>query len=150
MVGEFAMSVTPRRAARGGIERFRQAEVEHLHGAVGRTLMFAGLRSRWMMPARARLRARRRSVARWPAPRRSGLRPRDALREVSPSTSSITSAVVAPLFFQAVDRGDVRVVQRRETSASRWKRASRSRSAATDAGRTLMATWRFSFVSVAR
>ena len=33
------------------------------------------------------------------------------------------------------------------TSASRWKRASRSASAASDGGRILIATWRFSFVS---
>ena len=36
------------------------------------------------------------------------------------------------------------------TSASRWKRARRSGSAATACGSTLMATWRFRFVSVAR
>ena len=33
------------------------------------------------------------------------------------------------------------------TCASRWKRASRSASAATDSGRTLIATSRFRFVS---
>ena len=38
----------------------------------GRTLMFAGFRSRWMIPARAPLRAPRRSVSRSAAPRRSG------------------------------------------------------------------------------
>ena len=36
------------------------------------------------------------------------------------------------------------------TSASRWNRASRSASPATDAGSTFSATWRFRFVSVAR
>ena len=32
------------------VRELRQAEVEHLHRAVGRTLIFAGFRSRWMMP----------------------------------------------------------------------------------------------------
>ena len=33
-----------------GFDRLRQTEVEHLYNASGRTLMFAGLKSRWMMP----------------------------------------------------------------------------------------------------
>ena len=33
------------------IECFGQAEVQHLDRAVARTLMFAGFRSRWTMPA---------------------------------------------------------------------------------------------------
>ena len=36
---------------RCGLQRLRQAEVQHLHRAVwSRTLMFAGFRSRWMIP----------------------------------------------------------------------------------------------------
>ena len=47
-------SATSRARRRGARSRrrveFGEPEVQHLHGAVGRTLMFAGFRSRWMIP----------------------------------------------------------------------------------------------------
>ena len=49
--------------------------------------------------------------------------------------------------LEAVDRRDVRMIQRASDFASRWKRARRSASPANDAGSTLIATSRFSFVS---
>ena len=76
---------------------------------------------------------------------------RDALRQSSPSTSSITSAVHAAALFEAVDARDVRDDSAtRASCASRWKRASRSASCANASGRILIATSRSSFVSRAR
>ena len=85
---------------------------------VGRDLDVRRLRDRGARClARARLRARRRSAARWrmrgldvgrAAPRAS----RSA--SVSPSTSSRTSAAHASRFVDAVNGGDVRVIQRGE------------------------------------
>ena len=58
---------------------------------------------------------------------------RDPLRQSSPSTSSITSACMPPDLFEPVDaRRCWDDSARRASSASRWKRASRSASAAND------------------
>ena len=96
------------------LHRFRQAEVEHLHRAVGADLDVRGfqvamddaLLVRRFQRLGNLLRDRQRFVDRDRAAR-------DALRRSSPSTSSITSAV-RPRLFEAVDRGDVRMIQRRE------------------------------------
>jgi hypothetical protein len=52
--------------------------------------------------------------------------------------------------FNAIDRGNVGMVEEASTSASRWKRDMRSGSRAKLAGRTFKATSRFSLVSRAR
>ena len=61
MVGDIRQA--SRRPARFAFERFRQAEVEHLHGAVGTTLMLAGFKSRWMMPCSCAASRRLRDLA---------------------------------------------------------------------------------------
>ena len=81
-----------RRAALVARNGLRQAEVEHLHDAVGRDLDVGRLQIAMDDPlARARLRARRRSAARSPSASASGIGP-CAIRSASvcPSTSSST------------------------------------------------------------
>ena len=51
---------------------------------------------------------------------RDGAAARSARARSSPSTSSITERVSPPCFFEAVDGGDVRMIQRGERS---WLRA---------------------------
>ena len=61
--------------------------------------------------------------------------------EASPSTSSITSAVVPPDSLQAVDRGDVRMIQRGERLRLRAGSAPGARRRRrTTSGSTLIAT----------
>ena len=74
--------------------------------------MFAGLRSRWMIPARARLRAPRRSVSRSAALRRSGSRhARSAATDRRPHQLH-DERVDAVRLLEAVDDRDVRMVER--------------------------------------
>ena len=74
--------------------------------------------------------------------------PGDPVGERSPSTSSRTSA--RGVVLDPVDRGDVRMIERREHLRLAWKRARRSGSSAKASGSTLIATSRFSLVSLAR
>ena len=78
------------------LHRLRQPEVEHLHRAVGVTLMFAGFRSRWMMPfscAASSASAIWRAIGKRLVERN---RPaRDPLGERRPSTSSMHERVDA-------------------------------------------------------
>ena len=80
-----------------------------------RTLMFAGLRSRWMMPCSCAASSASAICFAIGSASSSGIAPR-AMRceRSSPSTSSITRARTPLRFFEAVDRGDVGMIQRRE------------------------------------
>ena len=53
-------------------------------------------------------------------------------------------------FLEPVDGGDVGMIERGEDFRFALKASQPSGSAASDGGRILMATWRFSLVSVAR
>jgi hypothetical protein len=59
-------------------------------------------------------------------------------------------ALYATGFLDAIDCRDVGMVERRQHLGFALKRARRSASAENDEGRTLIATWRFSFVSTGR
>ena len=115
-----------------------------------RTLMFAGLRSRWTMPrscAASSASAICRAIAdRFVERNRPA---RDPLREIL-ALDELHHERARSVRLEAVDLRDVRMVQRGEDCASRSKRASRSASAANGSGRTLIATSRCSFVSLAR
>ena len=65
---------------------------------------------------------------------------RDAVGERRPFDQLQHERLHAVGVLQSVDRRDVRVIQRRENLASRWKRASLSGSAASEGGRVLIAT----------
>ena len=96
------------------LERLRQAEVEHLHGAVGPHLDVGGLQVAMddaLSCAASSASAICRAIG---SASSSGIGPRDRSASVSPSTSSMTSAERPPALLEAVDRGDVRMVQRRE------------------------------------
>ena len=75
---------------------------------------------------------------------------RDALATGPLPRPAPSRARDATAFFEPVDAAMFGWFSDASTSASRWKRARRSWSAANDAGRILIATWRLSFVSVAR
>ena len=81
----------------------------------GRTLMFAGFRSRWMIPCSCAASSASAICFAIGSASSSGIAPR-AIRcdRSSPSTSSITSAVTPSRFFEPVDGGDVRMIQRGE------------------------------------
>ena len=93
----------------------RQTEVEHLHRAGRVNLMFAGLRSRWMIPFSC---AASSASAIWRATSSassSGNGPPDRRSaSVGPSTSSITMACRPPAISRPWIVRDVRMVQRRE------------------------------------
>ena len=76
------------------LHRFREAEVEHLHRAVRADLMFAGFRSRWMIPCSAQLPVRQRSASRWASFIEKHCATCDACDRSSPS-QVMTSAVRA-------------------------------------------------------
>ena len=105
--------------------------------------MFAGLRSRWTIPARARLRALRRSAARSATLRRAASAPaRCAPRDPRPRRAP--SRALAAIAVQPVDLGDVLMAERGERLGFALNLARRSGSLANASGRTLMATSRFS------
>ena len=113
-----------------------------------RTLMLAGLRSRWMMPRSCAassasaicLRDPERLVHRNRAPR-------DALRERSPSTSSMTSAVAPSDLLEAVDLRDVRMIEGRQHFRFTLEPREAIRLGRHRAGSTLIATARFRLLS---
>ena len=116
-----------------------------------RSLIFAGLRSRWMIPcswAASSASAICRAIGRASS---SGIGP-CAMRSASvgPSTSSSTSAADAVRFFESVDAADVRMIERRERLGFALKARHRSGSCANVSGRILIATSRSSRVSRAR
>ncbi len=80
-----------------------------------RTLMFAGFRSRWMIPCSCAASSASAICFAIGSASSSGIAPR-AIRcdRSSPSTSSITSARTPPALFEAVDVRDVRMIQRGE------------------------------------
>ena len=146
IVGDF---VTSRRRSRGRLHRLRQAEVQHLHRAVGAHLDVRGLQIAMDDPLLVRgferlrdlLRDRQRLVERDRAPR-------DPLRQVLALDEFHHERGARPPTSR--DRRSRRCADdsaTRASSASRWNRASRSASARTTSGRTLIATWRSSFVS---
>ena len=153
IVGDCDRACPAKRAARSGLHRLREAEVQHLHRAVGSHLDVRGLqiavddpllvrrferlgdlpRDRQRFVERDRRRAR--CAARDPRPRPAPSRGRvDAVRSLPGRRSARCSDDSA----------------RRGLCASRWKRARRSGSSAKESGRILSATSRFSFVSRAR
>ena len=117
----------------------------------GRTLMLAGFRSRCTIPCSCAASSApaicRASASAWS----SGTGP-CAMRTArsSPSTSSITIARTPSPSSRPWIAAMCGWFSDASTSASRWKRASRSGSVASDVGRILTATWRLSRVSVAR
>ena len=96
-----------------------------------RTLMFAGLRSRWMMPCSCAASSASAICRAIGSASSSGMAPR-AMRCADRRLRPVPSPAPTPSIFEAVDRGDVRVIERREDFASRSKRASRSGSLAND------------------
>src|SRR5262245_25728331 len=117
----------------------------------GRTWMLAGFRSRWMIPRSCAASSASAICFAIGNASTKGTAP-CAIRSASvgPSTNSITSAMVPSDFSTPWICATLGWFNAARTSASRWKRARRSGSAATICGRTLMATWRLRFVSVAR
>ena len=77
--------------------------------------MFAGFRSRWMMPCSCAASSASAICFAMGSASSSGIAPR-AIRwdRSSPSTSSITSAVTPRALLEPVDGGNVRMVQRGE------------------------------------
>ncbi len=81
----------------------------------GVTLIFAGFRSRWMIPCSCAASSASRSAWRWGAlSREESGRERCDRREFSPSTSSMTRTRRRLAFFEAVDGGDVGMIQGRK------------------------------------
>ena len=88
----------------------------------GRTLMLAGFRSRWMMPCSCAASSASAICFAIGSASSSGSAPaRDAIRRASgPRRAPATQRRATPVaLFEAVDRGDVRMVQRRERPAPR-------------------------------
>ena len=81
----------------------------------GRTLMFAGFRSRWMIPCSCAASSASAICFAIGSASSSGNRPlRDAVRERRPLDQLHHERGDAVRSFQAVDRRDVRMIQRRE------------------------------------
>ena len=114
--------------------------------------MLAGFRSRWMMPCSCAASSASAICFAIGSASSSGIGAvRDAVASVVALDQLQTSAVTPSASLQSVDRRDVRMIQRGEN----FGLALEARQAVGDppratAGRTLIATWRFSFVSVAR
>ena len=88
--GERRRVASRSRRGRRRLHRLGQTEVQHLHRAVGATLMLAGFRSRWTMPfscAASSASAICRAIAQRLVERNAA--PRDPIRERRPSTSSM-------------------------------------------------------------
>ena len=104
-----------RRSRRVGSIAFASPKSSTFTVPSGRTLMFAGFRSRWMIPCSCAASSASAICFAIGSASSSGIAPR-AMRcdRSSPSTSSITSAVDAVGFFEPVDAGDVRMIQRGE------------------------------------
>ena len=141
----------PHRARRGSIA-FASPKSSTLTVPSARTLMFAGLRSRWMMPCSCAASSAWRSASRCQClVQRHRVRARCAATRSSPSTSSITSALIAAGFFETVDVRDVRSGSARRGSGLRARSAPADRDRRRRRrGRTLSATSRSSRVSRAR
>ena len=102
-----------------------------------RTLMFAGFRSRWMIPCSCAASSASAICFAIGNASSSGIgAARDALRQILAFDEFHHERGHAPAFFEAVDRGDVRMIQRREHFALRAEnaRADRDRPRATAAG----------------
>ena len=141
------------RRVESATDGFGQTEVEHLHRRRRRELDVGRLQIAVDDAlARAPPRARRRSAARSQRlVRPAAARARAASASVWPSTSSRTSAWTPSRLLDAVDRADVRMIERGQHA----RLALESRAAAPDrspnaSGRTLIATSRPSRVSRAR
>ena len=117
----------------------------------GRTLMLAGLRSRWMMPCSCAASSASAICFAIGSASSTGIGAlRDPVRQRRPLDQLHHERADAVPLLQAVDLRDVRMVQRGQVLASRSNRASRSGSCAKASGSTLIATCRPRFVSVAR
>ena len=112
------------------------------------SLIFAGLKSRWMMPCSCAASSASTICRAIGSASSRGIGPR-AMRSASvwPLDQLHDERAGPPLVLETIDRGNVRMVQRGEHFASRLKRARRSGSSANVSGRTLSATSRFSLVS---
>ena len=118
----------------------------------GGILMFAGFRSRWMIPCSCAASSASAICLAIGSASSSGIGPR-AIRcgEVFALDEFHHEGVDASWrSSRPVNGADVRMIQRREDLRFALNRASRSASVANESGRTLMATSRFSFVSRAR
>ena len=112
--------VLRRRARSAGSSAFARPKSSTFTVPSARTLMFAGLRSRWMMPCSCAASSASAICFAIGSASSIGIgAARDAVARASPSTSSITSARDAAGFFEAVDVRDVRMIQRREDFALR-------------------------------
>ena len=131
------------------LHRLRQAEVEHLHRAVGAHLDVRGLQIAMDDPLLVRGFERLGDLLRdRQAPRRAESRLARCAATVVALDQFHHERAHAVRFFEAVDRGDVRMIQRREDFRFALKPREPVRDRArTTSGRTLIATWRFSFVS---
>ena len=113
--------------------------------------MFAGLRSRWMMPCSCAASSASAICFAMGSASSTGIAPRAMHCErSSPSTNSITSAVIPPDFSMAWIAAMFGWFSEASVFASRSNLASRSASWANASGNTLIATWRPRLVSVAR
>ena len=112
-----------------------------------RTLMFAGFRSLWMIPYSC---AASSDSAIWraigSASSRRNCAARDALREILAFDEFHHEGRDAGTLFEAIDAGDVRLVQRREGLRFARESGEPIRIVANESGRTLSATLRLSLV----
>ena len=146
-VGEFATFC----AAAVGLDRLGQAEVEHLDLAVRRDLQLAGFRSRWTMPFSCAAssasaictRDRQRLVERQ-RPAQQAIGQRLALDQLHDQEMSAVG------LLEAVERGDVRVIQRRQDLRFALEPRHAVGVGREDVEETLIATSRLSRVSRAR
>ena len=141
-----------RRAAVRPDRRLRETEVQDLHVPSPRTLMFAGFKSRWMMPCSCAASSASAICFAIGCLGDRDRRPR-AMRSASvgPSTSSMHQAAHAGHVLEAVDCGDVRMVERGEhlrLSLETRQPVGVATNAALDS--TLIATSRLSLASRAR
>ena len=117
----------------------------------GRTLMFAGFRSRWMMPCSCAASSASAICCAIGSASSIGIGPcGDPIGQRRPLDQFHHERLVPPVVLQAIDLRDVRMVQRREDFGLALEARERSGSCAKSSGRTLRATSRLSFVSRAR
>ena len=149
------IAAPPTGARHAVVDRLREAEVEHLHDAVRRDLDVRGLEIAVNDPFLVRrveslaiCRASVSASSTGNGPSCDTIGQRLAFDELEHERADRAGG--GHVVFHAVDGGDVRMIERASTRASRSKRASRSGSAVSDAGRILIATSRPSVVSRAR
>ena len=95
--------------------RFGEPEVQHLHRVVGRTLMFAGFRSRWMIPCSCAASSASAICLAIGSASSSGIGPAQCDRASVRALDQLHhEGGRCPRSLQAIDRRDVRMIQRRQ------------------------------------